>query len=151
MCAPGADRHSAAMKQNTHIRWETRIAGYVLLGLLSAAILPAWAQTKGRMVMATKVTITSTLTEHSVTLSWQESTPNVTFTLYRGVVSGQEETYQAGITSTSDTDTGVSSGVTYYYTVTAVDSTNQESGYSNEAKAVIPPTTPAITRQPSTP
>jgi len=32
----------------------------------------------------------------------------------------------------------VSPGETYYYVTTAVDSDNQESGYSNQAQATLP-------------
>ena len=35
-------------------------------------------------------------------------------------------------------DSGVSSGQTYYYVVTAVGVNSAESGYSNETVAVIP-------------
>jgi fibronectin type 3 domain-containing protein len=35
-------------------------------------------------------------------------------------------------------DSGVTSGVTYYYVVTAVDSSGTESSYSNQATAAIP-------------
>jgi fibronectin type 3 domain-containing protein len=35
-------------------------------------------------------------------------------------------------------DPGVQSGTTYFYVVTAVDSSNVESTYSNQATAAIP-------------
>ena len=38
----------------------------------------------------------------------------------------------------SYSDSTVSSGSTYYYVVTSVDAAGTESGYSNQAKAVIP-------------
>ncbi len=40
--------------------------------------------------------------------------------------------------STAYTDSTVQSGTTYYYVVTAVDSSGSESNYSNQATAVIP-------------
>jgi fibronectin type 3 domain-containing protein len=40
--------------------------------------------------------------------------------------------------TTTYTDSTVSSGQTYYYVATAVDDNSEESGYSNEAQAVIP-------------
>jgi fibronectin type 3 domain-containing protein len=40
--------------------------------------------------------------------------------------------------STTDTDTNVQSGSTYYYVVTAVDSSGHQSAYSSQVKAVIP-------------
>jgi fibronectin type 3 domain-containing protein len=42
------------------------------------------------------------------------------------------------IAATSDTDTAVVSGTTYYYVATAVDSGGVESAYSTEATATIP-------------
>jgi fibronectin type 3 domain-containing protein len=40
--------------------------------------------------------------------------------------------------STTDVDTSVQSGSTYYYVVTAVDSSGRESVFSNQTTAVIP-------------
>ncbi|MBZ5547413.1 MAG: hypothetical protein LAO22_05535 [Acidobacteriia bacterium] len=40
--------------------------------------------------------------------------------------------------STAFTDNSVTAGQTYYYVVTAVDASSNESGYSNETSAVIP-------------
>ena len=37
-----------------------------------------------------------------------------------------------------DTDNSVVGGQTYYYVVTAVDSSGAESGYSNQTQAVVP-------------
>ena len=42
------------------------------------------------------------------------------------------------LSGTSYDDSGVQSGATYYYVSTAVDASNNESAYSNEASAVIP-------------
>jgi fibronectin type 3 domain-containing protein len=40
--------------------------------------------------------------------------------------------------TTAYTDSTVVSGTTYYYVATAVDGSSKESGYSNQAPAVIP-------------
>jgi fibronectin type 3 domain-containing protein len=40
--------------------------------------------------------------------------------------------------TTTYIDTTVQAGQTYYYVVTAVDSSNVESAYSNQASATIP-------------
>jgi fibronectin type 3 domain-containing protein len=40
--------------------------------------------------------------------------------------------------ATSFVDGSVQSGQTYYYVVTAVDTSGTESGYSNQVQAVIP-------------
>ena len=79
---------------------------------------------------------------HSVALNWVASTsPNVKgYYVYRAGTSGGPYTKLATslAASTSYTDTSVTAGVTYYYVATAVDSNNQESPYSAEAKAVVP-------------
>ena len=80
--------------------------------------------------------------QHSVTLSWNASTSSnvVGYNVYRGSISGGPYTKinSALNPSTSDTDTTVQSGQTYYYVVTAVDSAANESSYSNQVQATIP-------------
>lgn len=79
---------------------------------------------------------------HSVDLLWNASTsPDVVgYNIYRGGISGGP--YSAINTvldaSVTYTDSFVNAGQSYYYVVTAVDGSGLESGYSNEAKAVIP-------------
>jgi len=79
--------------------------------------------------------------QHRVDLTWNASTSTVAgYNVYRGTLSGGpyskiNATLSAG---TSYSDSSVVSGQTYFYVVTAVDSSNQESGYSNQAQAVIP-------------
>ena len=78
---------------------------------------------------------------HSVDLSWVASTSVVVgYNVYRGVQSGGPYTKlnSTPIALTNDTDSTVQSGQTYFYLVTAVDSSNVESAYSNEVSAVIP-------------
>ncbi len=78
---------------------------------------------------------------HSAALSWDPSTSTVAgYNVYRGAVSGGPYAKLTGSLdgSTAYTDTSVQSGATYYYVVTAVDSSGDESTYSNEAAAVIP-------------
>jgi fibronectin type 3 domain-containing protein len=78
---------------------------------------------------------------HSTSLSWTDGNTGVTgYNVYRGAVSGGP---YAKINSALDanpayTDTSVQAGQTYYYVTTAVDGSGMESGYSNEAQAVIP-------------
>ncbi|MBZ5615670.1 MAG: choice-of-anchor D domain-containing protein [Acidobacteriia bacterium] len=80
-------------------------------------------------------------TSHSTSLSWTDSNSGISgYNVYRGTVSGGP---YAKINSALDpnavyTDNSVQAGQTYYYVTTAVDSTGAESGYSNEAQAVIP-------------
>jgi hypothetical protein len=80
--------------------------------------------------------------QHNVSLTWSASTSSnvVGYNIYRATVSGGPYTLinSALDTSTSDTDTTIQGGQTYYYVVTAVDSTGAESAYSNQTTAVIP-------------
>jgi hypothetical protein len=79
---------------------------------------------------------------HSVALAWIASTTStvVGYNVYRSTVSG---TGYAKINSAFDsaltyTDSTVQNGTTYYYVTTAVDSSGNESLYSNETQAFIP-------------
>src|SRR5579871_6865246 len=79
--------------------------------------------------------------QHSVGLSWNPSTSTVIgYNVYRGTQTGGPYTrlnssVQPG---TTYSDTGVLAGGTYFYVVTAVDSSSQESAFSTETTAVIP-------------
>jgi hypothetical protein len=79
---------------------------------------------------------------HSVALNWTASisTDVVGYNVYRGTVSGGPYTKLNSSPGalTTYTDGTVVAGQTYYYVATAVDNTNSESVYSNEAQAVIP-------------
>jgi len=79
--------------------------------------------------------------QHSVALSWDPSTSQVIgYNVYRRI--GSSGSYTKLNTSvnatTSFTDNSVQSGQTYDYVTTAVDSSNVESAYSNQATATIP-------------
>jgi fibronectin type 3 domain-containing protein len=87
------------------------------------------------------VTVVGVL-QHSVTLNWNaSSTSRVSgYNAYRATQSGGPYTMintalQPGM---SYVDLTVEPGHTYYYVVTAVDSSGMESVYSNEAAAVVP-------------
>lgn len=79
--------------------------------------------------------------QHTVALSWDPSTSQVIgYNVYRGTVPGgpYAKLTSAVDTSTAFTDSSVQGGQTYYYVITAVDSSNVESAYSNQATAAIP-------------
>ncbi len=71
-----------------------------------------------------------------VALNWTASTGATSYNIYRGTVTGGEGTtpVETGITTTSYTDTGLASGATYFYSVTALNA-GGESTQSNEASA----------------
>lgn len=80
---------------------------------------------------------------HSVGLAWASSASSgiVGYNVYRGTVSGTySKITSSSVAGTSYTDTTVQSGqnITYYYMVTAVDSSGVESSGSNQATATVP-------------
>jgi hypothetical protein len=79
---------------------------------------------------------------HTVALSWSDSATTVAgYNVYRGTSTGGPYVLKltsSPIGSTQFTDSGVQSGQTYYYVVTAVDSNGVESVYSDQATASIP-------------
>jgi hypothetical protein len=81
--------------------------------------------------------------QHSVDLTWSASTGSgvVGYNVYRGGVSGgpYSKINSALEAGAAYPDSTVASGQTYYYVTTAVDGSGVESGYSNQAQAVIPP------------
>jgi hypothetical protein len=88
---------------------------------------------------ALPLTGTGQAQSHWVGLSWNPSSDAVSYNVYRKASTDQNYTQiGSGDGSTSYTDNGVTSGVTYEYAVTGVNAENQESGYSNIAQAVIP-------------
>ena len=79
--------------------------------------------------------------EHSVVLSWIASTSTVSgYNVYRGSSNGGPYTKinPALVSLLTYTDSFVSSGNTYYYVSTSVDSAGKESSYSDQVTAVIP-------------
>jgi hypothetical protein len=82
-----------------------------------------------------------TATAHTVALSWAPAVTGVTgFKTYVSTISGGPyvEMGSSPATNPTYTDTSVVSGQTYYYVVTAINSTNQESLYSSEVAAIVP-------------
>lgn len=82
--------------------------------------------------------------QYNVGLSWNaSSSQNVSgYNVYRAVYSSACGSFSKINSSlnqgTSYNDSTVSAGVTYCYATTAVNSSNEESGYSNQAQVAIP-------------
>jgi beta-galactosidase len=75
----------------------------------------------------------------AVNLNWTASPGATSYNIYRGTTSGGEGTTPVGTsTSTGFTDTGLTNGTTYYYTVSATNSAGT-SAQSSEVTAI--PTT----------
>lgn len=86
-------------------------------------------------------TSTGGTTQHSVTLSWTPSTSSVAgYNIYRGTVSGGPYTLMNTSldTATVYTDSTVQASKTYYYVATSVDSSQNESAFSNQTTATVP-------------
>jgi len=80
-------------------------------------------------------------TNHSVALAWDRSSSTVVgYFVYRSSKSGgpYAKVNSAADASTSFSDSTVANGQVYYYVVTAVDSSNIESAYSNQVSVTIP-------------
>jgi Abnormal spindle-like microcephaly-assoc'd, ASPM-SPD-2-Hydin/Protein of unknown function (DUF1573) len=79
--------------------------------------------------------------QHSAALTWNASSSTVSgYNVYRSAVSGSSYTKinSSLVATLTYTDANVQSGTTYYYVTTAVDSSGNESDYSNEVVAAIP-------------
>lgn len=93
-------------------------------------------------------TVTESLTgsgvavaSHSVSLTWDPSTSQVNgYNVYRSsTAGGPYSKMNAGIDAgTSYVDSTVAASHTYYYVTTAVNSTGQESSYSNQVQVSVP-------------
>ncbi len=83
-----------------------------------------------------------TPTTHGVTLTWTASTSaNVAgYNIYRATTSGGPYTKinSSLVAALSYADSVVVAGAVYYYVLTAVDTSNNESGYSTQVQAKIP-------------
>ncbi len=79
-----------------------------------------------------------------VTLNWDPSAGATTYDVYRGVVAGASSAgppLATGVSKATYVDASVVNGVTYYYTVRAVNAAGS-SGTSNEAAATPSPPSP---------
>lgn len=80
--------------------------------------------------------------QHSVDLMWNPSSSGGVsgYNVYRGTKSGgpYSKINSSLAIATTFTDTSVASSTTYYYVTTAVNSSGQESTYSNQVQVSIP-------------
>jgi len=78
---------------------------------------------------------------HTVGLAWTDSSTAVSgYNVYRSSTSGGPYTRLNSnlVSGTAFSDVNVQAGHTYFYVTTAVNTSNQESSYSNQAQAVVP-------------
>jgi hypothetical protein len=94
--------------------------------------------TNTRPTAPTGLTATQQAQRGKIKLTWTQSTsPNITTNkVYRSTTNGGPYALVTSIAATTThTDSGLTSGTTYYYVVTAVDGNAVESPYSNQASA----------------
>ncbi|MFQ5523737.1 MAG: S8 family serine peptidase [Acidimicrobiia bacterium] len=87
----------------------------------------------------------ATAGDTQVDLDWADNAEAdlASYNVYRSETSSGSYGYVATTTASAFTDTGLTNGTTYYYVVTAVDTSGNESVYSTEASATPQPAAPA--------
>jgi fibronectin type 3 domain-containing protein len=91
---------------------------------------------QGKITLSGNVSVR--VSGNAVTLTWNASPYAASYNIYRGTTSGGPYIkISSGIVGTVYTDIQVIHNQTFYYVTTAVNG-GGESGYSNEAAAVIP-------------
>jgi fibronectin type 3 domain-containing protein len=75
-----------------------------------------------------------------VSLAWTASTGATSYHVKRSTTSGGPYSQVAAPSTTSDTDTGVTNGTTYYYVVSALNAAGES---ANSAQAIATPSAPA--------
>jgi hypothetical protein len=90
----------------------------------------------------TSSSVSLTVAPQGVTLTWVASiSPGIAgYNVFRGTVSGGPYTQMNSdlISGETYTDSTVQPGLTYFYVSTAVDSSNDQSDYSNETEVTVP-------------
>jgi hypothetical protein len=110
----------------------------------TVAAIDAAGNVSGQSVAASATTLVTPPSTGTATLAWSAvSGPNLGgYRVYYGTASGNYlQPFGQGInvgTATSYTITGLSSGNTYYFAVTAYDTSGNESNYSGEASKSLP-------------
>jgi fibronectin type 3 domain-containing protein len=87
-----------------------------------------------------------------VTLNWSASTGATSYNLNRNVAGGNTTLYQSGLTTNTYSDTGITNGISYGYSVNAVNSSGQgsPSGYAYAVPGDTAPAAPTgLTASPS--
>ncbi|MGC3991952.1 MAG: LamG domain-containing protein [Chthoniobacteraceae bacterium] len=106
--------------------------------IYSGALTAAQIATLYGGLTAPVVTVTAGNTQN--TLAWTSVSNATTYAVMRSTTSGGPYTIvSSGLTGTSYTDTGLTNGVTYYYTVVAQSSLAQSSGSTQTSGYPVPP------------
>jgi hypothetical protein len=121
----------------------------IIVALLALISLPMIAHAQGAPGSPT-----FTGTPHGIKVSWTASTSTVAgYNLYRGTVTGGPYTKVNSSLITTltflDPNSGLTVSTTYFYVATAVDSSGNESTYSNQASVLTPATFPQNPQAPT--
>ena len=95
---------------------------------------------------ATPTGLTATAANAQISLAWSASSTAASYNVKRSTTTGGPYTKISSPATTSFTDTGLTNGTTYFYVVSAVNSTGES---VNSAQASATPTAP--TQPPTTP
>ena len=127
---------SAGQTANLNVVFAPKVTG----GVSGTVTLISNATNSPNSVAVSGTGVSSTT--HSVSLNWAESTSSglVGYYVYRSSVSGSSYTRitSGALSALKYADGTVSAGKTYYYVVTAVNSSGEESAHSGQVTAVIP-------------
>ncbi len=106
-----------------HFQFPTVVNGKVYVPTGSSAIT-VYGLLPTVSVPSTPTGVTATAQNGSVTLSWTASAGAASYNVYRGATAGGEAAapLHSGLTATTYTDSGLTNGATYYYTIAAVNS-----------------------------
>lgn len=148
LAAGGTQQFTATVTggTNTGVTWSASGGTISTSGLYTASAAAGTYTVKATSAAdptksaAATVTVTVT-TAHSVTLNWAASTSSVAgYNVYRGTQSGGPYTMinTALQSGRSYADLSVQAGQTYFYVVTAVNSSGTESVFSTQVAAVVP-------------
>ncbi len=129
---------------------------FLLLAFMAATFLQSCGGSSGSgggggNPPAAPTGLAATAQSTEVSLTWNASTTASSYNVKRSTAAGGPYTKVANSTVTSDLDSGLTNGTTYYYVVSAVN-TNGESANSAEVsatpKAAIPPAPTGLTATP---
>jgi fibronectin type 3 domain-containing protein len=90
---------------------------------------------------AAPTSLQATAGNAQVNLTWTASTSATSYHVKRSTTSGGSYTQVAAPTTTSDTDTGLTNGTTYYYVVSALNGAGES---ANSSQASATPAAPAM-------
>jgi hypothetical protein len=124
--------YSNSNSNTSNITW-TQIGSTQTISMSTSALAGLYVTSNGGTSVSTATfgnfafsapaapTLLATGQDNQIALNWTPVPGATSYTILRGSTTSGETSYQTGITSTSYTDTGVTAGNTYYYTVEAVN------------------------------